>query len=298
MRVGGLPGFPSTPARRPARRRPPTSSDEPLESHFCDWPDAETRVLRRGEDFDVVVFAIPVGMAPIVCRELIDDRREWRAMVEHVTTTATQAVQLWLREDEPSLGWREPGATVSAYEHAASTPGRRCPSSSTSSAGRPPTGRARSPTSAARCRRPGRPTRPAAAYVAEHRAHVRANAVDLVERQARAPAARARRHDGSFRWELLCGRERAQRAQRDRHPALPRQRRPVRPLRAVRTGKRRATGCAPTRAATTTSSSPATGPTTASTRAASRRPRCPACRPPTPCSADRASYRIAGTWLS
>ena len=38
-------------------------------------------------------------------------------MVEHVTTTATQAVQLWLREDEPALGWREPGVTVSAYEH-------------------------------------------------------------------------------------------------------------------------------------------------------------------------------------
>ena len=55
-------------------------------------------------------------MAPIVCRELIDDRREWRAMVEHVTTTATQAVQLWLREDEPALGWTEPGTTVSAYE--------------------------------------------------------------------------------------------------------------------------------------------------------------------------------------
>src|SRR5207344_3158787 len=32
-----------------------------------------------------------------------------------LTTTATQALQLWLRADEPSLGWRYPGTTVSAY---------------------------------------------------------------------------------------------------------------------------------------------------------------------------------------
>ena len=36
-------------------------------------------------------------------------------MVTALSTTATQAVQLWLREDEPSLGWPHPGATVSAY---------------------------------------------------------------------------------------------------------------------------------------------------------------------------------------
>ncbi len=116
MRVGGLPGFPSI----PLVDHLDAASDiagEPLESHFCTWPDAETRVLRRGEDFDVLVFAIPVGMARIVCRELIEDRREWRSLVDRVTTTATQAVQLWLRPDEPSLGWREPGATVSAYAH-------------------------------------------------------------------------------------------------------------------------------------------------------------------------------------
>ena len=51
------------------------------------------------------MFALSVGMAPLVCRELIAARREWRLMVEHLQTTATQAVQLWLREDEPALGW-------------------------------------------------------------------------------------------------------------------------------------------------------------------------------------------------
>ena len=115
MRFGGLPCFPSRP-RLEQLDADPAIADQPLESHACAWPDAETRVLRRGEDFDVVVFAASLGIVPHTCAELLADRREWRAMVEHVTTTATQAVQLWLREDEPALGWGEPGVTVSAYE--------------------------------------------------------------------------------------------------------------------------------------------------------------------------------------
>ena len=171
-------------------------------------------------------------------------------------------MQLWLREDEPALGWREPGATVSAYESPfntwASMPqlidAERWPAAD------------RPGTIAYFCgalQAPGRPTRPRRVR-GRHRAHVRANAVDLVERRLAhlLPGTSA---DGSFRWDLLCGRDGHAGRERDRHPALPRQRRPLRPLRAVLTGKRCATACAPTRAATTTSSSPATGPTTAST---------------------------------
>ena len=116
VRVGGLPCFPSRP-RMDQLDAEPALAEQPLESHGCAWPDAETRVLRHGEDFDVAVFAASIGIVPHTCAELLADRREWRAMVEHVTTTATQAVQLWLREDEPTLGWSEPGVTVSAYEH-------------------------------------------------------------------------------------------------------------------------------------------------------------------------------------
>ncbi len=114
VRVGDLPVFPAAPLVDQLDGDDAIAG-APLESHWCEWPDAETRTLRRGEDFDVVVFALPVAMAGLVCRELIDDRPEWRAMVEHLATTATQALQLWLREDELSLGWRFPGATVSAY---------------------------------------------------------------------------------------------------------------------------------------------------------------------------------------
>jgi uncharacterized protein with NAD-binding domain and iron-sulfur cluster len=176
----------------------------PLESHFCDWPDAETRVLRDGEDFDALVLAIPIGMAPIVCAELIDDRPEWRAMVEHVTTTATQALQLWLRDDEPSLGWPEPGTTVSAYESPFNTwasmpqlieveqwPDHDRPGSIAYFCG------------ALQAAWP--PGAPSDAYLAEHRERVRGNAVELVERHL-VHLLPGTSDGGSFRWELLCGR--------------------------------------------------------------------------------------------
>jgi uncharacterized protein with NAD-binding domain and iron-sulfur cluster len=202
-RFAGLPGFPSTPLVDQLDA-PPGVVRAPLESHFCDWPDAETRVLRDGEDFDMVVFAIPVGMAPVVCGELIDDRREWRAMVEHVTTTATQALQLWLRDDEPALGWPHPGATVSGYESPFNTwasmpqlieveqwPAHDRPGSIAYFCG------------AMQAAWP--PDAPPATYVAGHRERVRANAIELVERHLRhlLPGTSA---EGSFRWDLLCGR--------------------------------------------------------------------------------------------
>ncbi len=204
VRVDGLPGFPARPLVDQLDADPGVAT-APLESHFCERPDAGTRVLRHGEDFDVVVFAIPVGMAPIVCRELLADRPEWRAMVRHVGTTATQAVQLWLREDEPALGWDEPGATVSAYEAPFSTWAsmpqlidvERWP------------GADRPRTIAYFCgalEAPWPPDRRPGAYLAEHRARVRANAVELVERRLAhlLPGSAA---GGSFRWSLLCGRD-------------------------------------------------------------------------------------------
>ena len=65
VRVGGLPGFPSPAVDQ--LDAPAGIADAPLESHFCDWPDAETRVSRHGRDFDVLVLAISIGMAPVVC---------------------------------------------------------------------------------------------------------------------------------------------------------------------------------------------------------------------------------------
>ena len=204
VRFGGLPCFPSTPLVEQLDAGSEIE-DQPLESHFCDWPDAETRVLRHGVDFDVIVFGCSLGMAPIACRELIEDRREWRAMVERVTTTATQAVQLWLREDERALGWEQPGTTVSAYEqpfHTWASMPQLIEAECWPEGERP--GSIAYFCGALQASWP--PDMPERAYVAEHRARVRANAVELVE-QRLAHLLPGTSTGGAFRWDLLCGRD-------------------------------------------------------------------------------------------
>jgi len=203
VRFGGLPCFPAAPLLDQLDAGTELEG-QPLESHFCEWPDAEELVLRDGVDYDVLVFGISLGMVPLVCRELIGDRREWRAMVDHVRTTATQAVQLWLREDELALGWPHPGATVSAYEQplhtwasmpqlidvecwpAGERPGAIAYFCGTLGAPYPPDGDCR-------------------AYVAEQCARVRANAIELVEKRL-GHLLPGSWEGGSFRWDLLCGR--------------------------------------------------------------------------------------------
>jgi uncharacterized protein with NAD-binding domain and iron-sulfur cluster len=202
VRFGGLPCFP----RRPVAEQldaPAEIERAPLESHFCEWPDAETRVLRDGVDFDTLVFAMSLGIVPFTCAELIADRREWRAMVENVTTTATQAVQLWLREDEQSLGWPHTGTTVSAYEqplHTWASMPQLIDVECWPAAERP--GAIAYFCGALDAREPERSGW--SAYASEHRSRVRSNAIELVEKRLAhlLPGTAAR---GSFRWELLCG---------------------------------------------------------------------------------------------
>jgi uncharacterized protein with NAD-binding domain and iron-sulfur cluster len=58
----GLPVFPSRPLVDQLSDAEGIER-QPLESHWCEWRDAEKRVLQRGVDFDLAVFAIPPGMA-------------------------------------------------------------------------------------------------------------------------------------------------------------------------------------------------------------------------------------------
>jgi uncharacterized protein with NAD-binding domain and iron-sulfur cluster len=110
-RVGGLPVFPAGPL---ADQLDGYASRD-LESHFGRRADVETRVLHRGIDFDQVVLAASLGMVELVAGELIADSPQWRDMTAHLRTVATQAFQLWLRPDEPALGWLQPGVTTSGY---------------------------------------------------------------------------------------------------------------------------------------------------------------------------------------
>lgn len=110
-RVGGVPVFPD----RPLVEQLDEHVHGDLESHFGRRADIETRVLRRGVDFDHVVLAASVGMVALIAGELIADNPQWRDMTANLRTVATQAFQLWLRPDEPTLGWSRPGVTTSGY---------------------------------------------------------------------------------------------------------------------------------------------------------------------------------------
>jgi uncharacterized protein with NAD-binding domain and iron-sulfur cluster len=71
-RIRGLPVFPNTPL---ADQIDENAGIEDLESHFGKCDDVETRVLRRGVDFDQVVLAVSLGMVELVAPELITDSR-------------------------------------------------------------------------------------------------------------------------------------------------------------------------------------------------------------------------------
>ena len=203
VRVRGLPCFPDAPLVDQLADADGIEH-QPLEAHGCTWPDAEGRVLRRGADFDVAVLAIPVGMAEFVCRELIDDRPEWRDMVANVATVATQAFQIWLREPEPTLGWPHPGVTMSGYTDPFDTwasmpqlidaedwPDDDRPAAIAYFCGVLPA--------------PGRAVG-AAAQRDRYHDQVREGALGFLDRNLRHLLPGAVNDDG-FRWELLCGRD-------------------------------------------------------------------------------------------
>jgi uncharacterized protein with NAD-binding domain and iron-sulfur cluster len=112
VRVNGLPAWPDQPLVGQL-------ADDPgrlLESHAWAGPSAGSVRLGLGEDVDVAVLAVSLGMVPHVAAELVETRPAWRAMVENVATVGTRAAQLWLSVDEAALGWDGPsGVTLSGF---------------------------------------------------------------------------------------------------------------------------------------------------------------------------------------
>lgn len=207
VRVRGLPCFPDVPQIEQLAEATDIEG-QPLESHWCTWPDAERYVLRRGVDFDLAVLAIPPAMTGIVCGELVDDRREWRDMIANIATVATQAFQIWLREPEPELGWPHPGTTMSGYAAPFDTwasmpqlidaedwPEDDRPAAIAYFCG-----------ALAASWPPASGEAVGLAYRHHHADRVRAHALDFLERDLRhlLPGAGG---DEGFHWDLLCGRD-------------------------------------------------------------------------------------------
>src|SRR5690606_28462763 len=85
-----------------------------LEDPWSGWEPAAVHHLEHGEDFDAVILAIPIEALRPVCRGIAARDARWQAMFDNVVTTATQAIQLWLRPSLEELGlvaadWGLPG---------------------------------------------------------------------------------------------------------------------------------------------------------------------------------------------
>ncbi|GAB3454907.1 hypothetical protein GCM10027321_06780 [Massilia terrae] len=117
--VKGLPCWPSQALWEqldPAQAMLMRESGVDLESWYSDWPaiyrqafgrELPQRVLRRGQDFDHIVFGIPVASLPLLAPRVLDASPPLRATARRLRTIATQAFQAWFDRDLDALGWTE-----------------------------------------------------------------------------------------------------------------------------------------------------------------------------------------------
>jgi uncharacterized protein with NAD-binding domain and iron-sulfur cluster len=108
----GLPCWPDRPLVDQLQADP----GDAAESHWAATEGGSVETLVAGEDFDVAVLAVSLGMVPHVASELVAADPAWRDMVANVATVATHAAQLWLDATESELGWDGPsGVTLSGF---------------------------------------------------------------------------------------------------------------------------------------------------------------------------------------
>lgn len=102
--VKGLPSWPAKPLYDQLNEGESLrAAQTDLEAYAS--PDAGELVLRRGADFDHVVFGLSIGAVPKVCPAILRQKEPWRKMVEKVKTVRTQAAQLWFSRNVADLGW-------------------------------------------------------------------------------------------------------------------------------------------------------------------------------------------------
>ncbi len=171
-----------------------------FESHW-DRRCVGKKTLRVGADFDCVVLGIPVATLPYACRDLVARDPRWRAMVEHVKTVATQAFQLWLREDLETLGWEGPQSTFSGFEPPFDTWADMRQLVSEESFAEPP--KAVAYFCGALPTPPELPSREQDAYPREAHDAVRARALQFLDEHIGALWPGAVSESGGFRWDLL-----------------------------------------------------------------------------------------------
>lgn len=113
--VAGLPCWPNAPLweQLPAEAKGCGTRFETELDPLC-RKQAGSLTLRRGQDFDDVVLAIPAGALADLCPSLVAADRSFAQMVEVVgsATVRTQAFQVWTTRSSADLGWTPGPASV------------------------------------------------------------------------------------------------------------------------------------------------------------------------------------------
>lgn len=101
--VKGLPCWPNQPFFDQLDQGDQLRGKFNLESHWNGWADVRTDVLTVGQDFDEVVLGTSLGPIPVICPKILEQRPEWRAMIDNVEAIGTQAFQIWTNIDDERL---------------------------------------------------------------------------------------------------------------------------------------------------------------------------------------------------
>jgi uncharacterized protein with NAD-binding domain and iron-sulfur cluster len=197
--VHGLPSWPSRPDYRQLVRGAALAREDRAFEASWESRRAATKTLQVTRDFDFVVLGVSIGALPDVARELIERAPRWRAMVEHVKTVPTQALQIWMRPAMHELGWRHSSVNLSAFVEPFDTwadMSHLVPEESWGGSVRTIAYFCSVLPDAAR----GRPV--TAGFHATQRGQVRSNAVRFLDRDVGSlwPDAMS---EGRFRWDLL-----------------------------------------------------------------------------------------------
>lgn len=88
-----------------------------FEGGAVDDDRSTSRLLRRGEDFDLVVLGVSAAALPPLCRELLADEANprFREMLAHTHTVMTQAFQVWSTRTTDELQWPYADVVASCF---------------------------------------------------------------------------------------------------------------------------------------------------------------------------------------
>jgi len=195
-----LPCWPSVPDWRQLESGERLADEGRQFESFWDRRKETTLALEVTKDFDFVVLGVSLGAIRHVCPDFIARDPRWRAMVDNIQTTATQAFQLWLDCDLATLGWEGPSANVTAFAQPFDT----CADMSHLASAEQWT---KTPGSIAyfcgALRWPEAKDASDASVPARAHHRVRRNAIDFLNGEIAGLWPAAQRSDGSFRWQSL-----------------------------------------------------------------------------------------------